>query len=141
MTNPNILWRRRFDPPNNQVDYASLVNLPTLGTAAAHADTDFATSGQGAKADTAVQSVPDATTVVKGIVKKAAALSASASSLITDNTGGTPVTTWPAIVGAVYATDAPDIKNAISSIAVGLNALRARVEDMIAKQQTAGQQT
>lgn len=120
---------------------AEFPSTSVIGTAATHAESDFATSGQGAKADSAVQSVPDASTGVKGIVKKSAVLTAGASSAITDNTGGAPITTWPAIVGAVYATDAPDIKNAISSIAVGLNALRARLEDLIAKQQTAGQQT
>jgi polygalacturonase len=38
------------------IDYADLVNTPTLGTAAASDATDFATAAQGAKADSALQS-------------------------------------------------------------------------------------
>ena len=37
-------------------DYADLVNLPTLGTAADNAETDFATAAQGVLADSALQS-------------------------------------------------------------------------------------
>lgn len=36
-------------------DYADLINLPTLGTAAATAATDYATAAQGATADSALQ--------------------------------------------------------------------------------------
>lgn len=37
------------------IDYGDLANTPTLGTAASHAATDFATAAQGALADSAVQ--------------------------------------------------------------------------------------
>jgi hypothetical protein len=36
-------------------DYDDLINLPTLGTAAATASTDYATAAQGSTADSAVQ--------------------------------------------------------------------------------------
>ena len=40
------------------LSYNSLINLPTLGTAAATASTDYATAAQGTKADSALQSLP-----------------------------------------------------------------------------------
>lgn len=42
---------------------------------------------------------------------------------ITDSTTGTASTTFGAIAGSVYATDAPAIKNALAQIALELNAL------------------
>lgn len=42
---------------------------------------------------------------------------------ITDSTTGTASTTFGAIVGTTYATDAPAIKNALAQIALELNAL------------------
>ena len=42
-------------PVASSNDYLDLDNLPTLGTAAEHAQEDFATAAQGAKADTAIQ--------------------------------------------------------------------------------------
>jgi hypothetical protein len=44
-------------------DYNDLTNKPTLGTAAAHSETDFATAAQGAKADSALQSFNVAATI------------------------------------------------------------------------------
>lgn len=46
--------------------YNDLVDLPTLGTAAATASTDYATSAQGALADTAVQPADLATVATTG---------------------------------------------------------------------------
>lgn len=48
------------------IDYNTLINKPALGTAAAHADTDFATAAQGAKADSAVQPGSLATVATTG---------------------------------------------------------------------------
>jgi len=49
--------------------YNDLTDKPTLGTAAAKDINEFATAGQGAKADTALQSIPIATTSVLGGIK------------------------------------------------------------------------
>lgn len=119
--------------------YATFV--ASLGSAAFVATSTFSTAAQGAKADTALQSVPDASTSVKGLVKKAAVLTAAPPITITDSTGGSVSTTLAAITGAVYADDSAIIKNALASIADNLNKANARLEDLIAKQQTAGQQT
>lgn len=50
---------------------------------------------------------------------------ASAFPAITDNTTGTASTTFAAIAGTTYATDAPAIKNALAEIAKVLNAQNA----------------
>lgn len=85
--------------------------------------------------------LPPATTGAVGVIRKAAAIVAPAQATLVNNTGGSLITTFPAIVGAVYATDAPAIKNAISSLTVGSNTTNARLEDLIAKLQAAGIQT
>lgn len=84
---------------------------------------------------------PPATTSTLGVVLKSTSLSASAGTTLTDNTGGSVIVTLPAITGAVYATDSPGLKNALSTLISGLNTTNARLEDLIAKQKTAGQQT
>jgi hypothetical protein len=65
-------------------DYTALTNKPTLGTAAATASTDYATSAQGAKADTAVQPA----TLTTGLATKADSIhvhsQADVSSLVSD---------------------------------------------------------
>lgn len=108
---------------------------------AAYAAENFATAAQGVKADSALQSVPDATTSVKGLTNKAAALTAAAAGTVTNNVGGTVLSTVPVLVGALYATDGPAIASALTTAMTKINLLNARVEDLIAKQQTAGQQT
>jgi len=100
-----------------------------------------ATSSQGSKADSALQSVPDATTSVKGLALKSAALTNAAPGAMTINVGGSISLTLAAITGAVYATDSTSIKNVISSIADTLNKTNLRLEELISKQQSAGQQT
>lgn len=49
--------------PSGPIDYNTLINKPTLGTAAAANITDFATVVQGSKADSAVQSVVAGTNI------------------------------------------------------------------------------
>lgn len=85
--------------------------------------------------------LPAATIGAAGVTLKSAALVAPAQAALVNNTGGSLITTLPAIVGAVYATDAPAIKNAISTLTVALNVTNARLEDLIAKLKTAGVQT
>lgn len=50
-------------------------------------------------------------------------INAASFPAITDSTTGTASTTFGAIAGSVYATDAPAIKNALAQIALELNAL------------------
>lgn len=107
----------------------------------AYAAANFATAAQGAKADSALQSVPDATTDVKGLTKKSASLTAPAAGTVTNNVGGSVLGTVPALVGAIYATDGPAIASALTTAFTKINLLNARIEDLIVKQQTAGQQT
>ena len=52
----NVLENEALATVASSGDYNDLLNLPTLGTAADNAETDFATSAQGALADTALQS-------------------------------------------------------------------------------------
>lgn len=104
------------------------------------------------KANSALQSVPDATTSVKGLALKSEALGSAAASVLTDSSTGSASTTIAAApsVGTVLsvAANVADVatfvtwaKNSVASLTTQLNANRARVEDLIAKQQTAGQQT
>lgn len=101
----------------------------------------FATAAQGVLAGTALQSVPDATTSVKGIAKKSDTLSAPAAGAITNNLGGSILGTIPVLGGALYATDAAGIKNALTTAFDQINKLNARVEDLITKLTAAGVQT
>ncbi len=65
--------------------YTDLTGKPTLGTAAATAITDYATAAQGAKADSALQSIPD------GNVTLAKMANIATSSLIYRKTAGTGI--------------------------------------------------
>ncbi len=85
--------------------------------------------------------LPAATLAAAGVHLKAAALVAPAQATLTNNTGGSLITTLPAIVGAVYTTDAPALKNAISSLTVASNVTNARLEQLISRLQAAGVQT
>lgn len=155
-------------PVGNQPGMAALIPIPItcmesvvadafaiinrIGSAALALASDFATTAQGAKADSALQSVPDAAAAIKGVILKAAALTAPAGGALVNNTGGSVGTTLAAIpvVGtvlsvAVNVTDFQSFRTAvmdgIASLAAAQNLTRSRVEDLIAKQQTAGQQT
>lgn len=105
-----------------------------------------------ANANSALQSVPDASTSIKGLSKKSATLTSAAANILTNNSGGTASTTIAVgtTIGTVLSvaanvTDVASLatwaKNSIASLTTELNATRARLEDVIAKQQTAGQQT
>lgn len=72
---------------------------------------------------------------------KSAALTSPAAAAVTNNIGGSILSTLPAIVGAVYATDSGAIKNALSTLTAAHNATVARLEDLIAKLKAAGIQT
>lgn len=89
--------------------YSSLTGRPTLGTASSHDTGDFATAAQGAKADTALQSIPNPSSSSLGGVRSIAGVShqwiASISTL------GVPSLSQPAfsdISGSVAAAQLPN---------------------------------
>lgn len=94
-----------------------------------------------ALAASALQSVPDASTSVKGVAKKSAALDSAVITPIVNNTGGSVIGTIPLLVGALYSADAVAIQNALTTAFAQINLTSVRLEELIAKQQTAGQQT
>lgn len=120
--------------------YGDLAGRPVLGTAAGANISDFASAAQGALAATAVQPNQVATTSSSGVVRQAAALTMGSASAITNNTGGSAIISGiiPVITGAVYATDAAGIKNAIATLITGQNTTRSRLEELIANLQASG---
>lgn len=91
--------------------------------------------------------LPDATTAARGAVLKGAALTSPAAAALTDSTGGTrdnTVAALPALQATptgLVAGERDAINNNFSELTEEVNALRARVEDLIAKLQAAGVQT
>jgi len=65
--------------------------------------------------------------VIRPASANQAAVSAQTQQALTDSTGGTPSTTLALIAGALYATDAPIIANAIASLAAQLAKIKADV--------------
>ena len=86
--------------------YNDLSNLPTLGTAAATASTDYATAAQGALADTAIQPADLATVATSGSYNDLLNLPSLFSGAYADLTGKPTLGTAAATDSTAYATAA-----------------------------------
>jgi len=86
--------------------YSDLSGLPTLGTAAATASTDYATAAQGALADTAIQPADLATVATTGAYSDLSGLPTLFSGAYADLTGKPTLGTAAATDSTAYATAA-----------------------------------
>lgn len=126
--------------------YATITALQAIQTSLASVQasipsaSNFASASDGALARSALQSIPLADINVVGGIKKAAALTNAPATGITDNTGGIISVTLvlPLITGAIWATDSPGIKGAISTLISMHNKSNARFEELIAKLKASG---